>query len=65
MIAALIVTILIAAASAVWARWEHGGRLHWQASAQALERRVAVDEALLDQAYGPRRTADQVRGEGQ
>jgi membrane protein implicated in regulation of membrane protease activity len=31
---------------------------------QELRERVTVDEALLEQLRGPRRTADQVRGEG-
>jgi len=32
--------------------------------AQELRERIDVDEALLDELRGPRRTASQVRGEG-
>lgn len=61
---ALIIAILAVAACGVWAGWEHASRGHWKTSAKTYERRCAVDEALLEQLRGPRRTADQVRGEG-
>jgi hypothetical protein len=61
---ALIITILIAAGLIVALVAEETNRREWKRHDAELERRVAVDEALLEQLRGPRRTADQVRGEG-
>ena len=63
MTAALIVTILIAAGLLVALVAEETNRREWKRHDAVLERRVAVDEALLDELLGRRRTADQVRGD--
>jgi len=62
---ALIITIIVAASLLVGLVAEETNRREWKRHDAQLERRVAVDEALLDELLGARRTADQVRGEGQ
>lgn len=55
---ALVAVSLLAAAFLVWALLEDDSRRHWKTHDAALERRVAVDEALLDELRGPRRNSD-------
>lgn len=64
MTAALIIVSLFAVGLLVALVAEETSRREWKRHDAELERRVAVDEALLDELRGPRRTADQVRGEG-
>jgi hypothetical protein len=61
---ALILVSLLAAAFLVWALWEDSSRRHWKTHDEALKVQLDFDEALLDELCGPRRSADQVRGEG-
>jgi hypothetical protein len=61
---ALIITILIAAGLLVWALLVNDSRRFWKSHDELLKAQLDIDEALLEQLRGPRRTADQVRGEG-
>lgn len=55
---ALVVVSLLAAGFLAWALWEDQARRAWKSHDATLERRVAVDEALLAELRGPRQGAD-------
>lgn len=55
---ALILVSLLAAVLLVALVAEETNRREWKRHDAALERRVAVDEALLDELRGPRRNSD-------
>lgn len=55
---ALILVSLLAAVLLVALVAEETNRREWKRHDAALERRVAVDEALLDELRGPRRISD-------
>jgi len=61
---ALATVSLLAAAFLAWALLEKSSRRFWQFHDGELKKQLDIDEALLEQLRGPRRTADQVRGEG-
>lgn len=61
---ALVTVSLLALAFLVWALLEHDSRRFWRLHDEELKKQLDFDEALLEQLRGPRRTADQVRGEG-
>lgn len=61
---ALVTVSLLALAFLVWALLERSSRNFWKTHDQELKEQLDFDEALLDDILGPRRTADQVRGEG-
>ena len=55
---ALILVSVLAAALLVALIAEETNRREWKRHDAAMERRVAVDEALLDELRGPRRSVD-------
>lgn len=55
---ALVAVSFVAALALVGLVWEERARRHWKGHDAALERRVAVDEALLDRLRGSRRGPD-------
>lgn len=55
---ALVAVSVLSAALIVALIWEEQARRHWKGHDAALERRVAVDEALLDRLRGSRRGPD-------
>lgn len=55
---ALALVSLLAVAEAAGLLLVNAARLHWKDHDGALERRVAVDEALLDELRGLRRAPD-------
>lgn len=55
---ALVAVSLLAAAALMALMWQASARRYWQRHDAVLERRVAVDEALLDRLRGPRRGPD-------
>lgn len=55
---ALILVSLFAAAEAAGLLLVNGARVHWKTHDGTLERRVAVDEALLEELRGARPGVD-------